>query len=182
MKPSHRLALARVLALLVVIVITVLIYKHREQAKELEMYGYPGIFLISVIANATVILPVPGLLITFSMGAVFHPIGVALASGLGAAFGEMTGYLAGFSGQAIIENAKLYTTLTGWMRKNGFLTILILAFIPNPFFDLAGMSAGAFRMPVYRFLLWCFLGKTLKMLVFAYAGATSIPWLLKFQP
>jgi membrane protein DedA with SNARE-associated domain len=34
-------------------------------------------------------------------------------------------------------------------------------------------------MPVPRFLFWTFLGKTLKMLLFAYAGASSLKWLFK---
>ena len=39
------------------------------------------------------------------MGAIFNPIGVAVAAGLGAAIGELSGYLAGFSGQGVVERA-----------------------------------------------------------------------------
>ena len=49
---------------------------------------------------------------------------------------------------------------------------------PNPLFDLAGMAAGALRMPVAKFLLWAWIGKTIKMLLFAYAGATSVGWMM----
>jgi uncharacterized membrane protein YdjX (TVP38/TMEM64 family) len=56
------------------------------------------------------------------------------------------------------------------MNKNGSLTILILAIIPNPLFDLAGLIAGAMKMPVLKFLFWCWIGETVKMLIFAYAG------------
>ena len=54
-----------------------------------------------------------------------------------------------------------------------------LAFIPNPIFDIAGAAAGALGMPIYEFLFWAWIGKTLKMLMFAYAGATSADWLLQ---
>ena len=54
------------------------------------------------------------------------------------------------------------------------LTILVLSAIPNPFFDLAGAAAGALKMPLPKFLLWCWIGETIKMLIFAYAGASSL--------
>ena len=63
------------------------------------------------------------------------------------------------------------------MRSYGGRTILVLAFIPNPLFDVAGMIAGILKMPLWKFLLFCWIGKTLKMFLFAYAGSLSIPWL-----
>jgi membrane protein YqaA with SNARE-associated domain len=114
------------------------------------------------------------------MGAIFNPIGVAIAAGLGAAVGELTGYLAGFSGQGVMERAALYERLTTWMRQHqnlAYLAILVLAFIPNPLFDLAGMASGALKLPLWKFLLACAIGKILKMLMFAYAGYYSVNWL-----
>ncbi len=175
-----RLTAARILALAAVAAISLIIFLLRDQAERLQAYGYPGIFLISVLANATVILPAPGLAITFAMGAVFHPVGVALAAGSGATLGELTGYLAGFSGQAVIQNTAAYERVKGWMSRNDAWTLAALAFIPNPLFDLAGAVAGALRIRLTRFLFWVWVGKTLKMLVFAYAGAYSIEWLARW--
>jgi uncharacterized membrane protein YdjX (TVP38/TMEM64 family) len=174
MKSGWRLALVRLLALLIVIAISIYIFSIRDQAKELAKYGYPGIFLLSILANATVLLPAPGILFVFAMGAVFNPFWVAIASGVGAAIGELSGYLAGFSGQAIVERTNYYDRIKGWMEKHNRmsnLAIMGLAFIPNPFFDLAGIASGALRIPISRFLFFCVVGKILKMLVFAYAGA-----------
>jgi uncharacterized membrane protein YdjX (TVP38/TMEM64 family) len=168
---SRRQTLVRWLALLVVVALSILIFYFRERAEQLAVYGYPGIFLLAFLAYATVLLPAPGVAVVFTMGAVFHPVGVALAAGMGAALGELSGYLAGYSGQAVIEKAEVHERLTRWMSRNGPLTILFLAAIPNPFFDLAGVAAGALKVPVTRFLLWCWLGETLKMLFFAYAGS-----------
>lgn len=176
-----RLTLIRVLALVVVIVITAYIFSIRDQVKQLETYGYPGIFLLSVLANATVILPAPGLALTFAFGAVFHPIGVALAAGSGAALGELTGYLAGFSGRGVFDDNPTYNRIVAWTERYGGWTILILAFIPNPLFDLAGAAAGALGMPIRTFLFWVWIGKTLKMLLFALAGASSIDWLFNLM-
>lgn len=174
MTPERRLAVTRVIILLVVIVISAYIFSIRDQAEKLAVYGYPGIFLLAFLSYATVLLPAPGVAVVFTMGAVFNPLGVALAAGAGAALGELSGYMAGFSGQAVIEGTKTYERLTRWMRRNGPLTVLVLSAVPNPFFDLAGVAAGALKMHVPRFLLWCWIGETIKMLFFAFAGSTSL--------
>ena len=93
-----KLTFVRVLVLLAVITLTIFLILNRDRVQELEALGYPGIFLISLFSNATLILPVPGVLFTSAMGAVFNPYWVALAAGCGAALGELTGYVAGFSG------------------------------------------------------------------------------------
>ncbi|MCL4560355.1 MAG: VTT domain-containing protein [Chloroflexi bacterium] len=178
MLANRRTNLFRLVTLLFVIAITTLVFIYREQAAQLQGYGYPGIFLLSIVANATVIIPVPGVLLTSAMGAVFNPLGVAIAAGSGAALGELTGYMAGFSGQAVVENTKRYETLTHWMQKYGDITIMLLALVPNPLFDLAGITAGTLKLPVNRFLFWCWLGKIGKMLLFAYAGSS----IMKFFP
>jgi len=169
--------LFRLLSLIAVIAITIYVYSIRDQASQFAIYGYPGIFLIALLSNATVLLPAPGIAVVFAMGSVFNPVGVALAAGAGGALGEISGYLAGFSGQVIVERAELYERMTHWMERNGSLTVLILAAIPNPFFDIAGIAAGALKMSLPRFLFWCWLGVTIKMFIFAWVGSSSIPWI-----
>jgi len=167
----------RILALVAVIGITLYIYSIREQAQEFARYGYPGIFTIALMANATVFLPAPGVAVVFAMGNVFHPFGVALAAGTGGAIGELSGYLAGFSGQVVVEHTKVYEKISPWVNKHGGWAILALSAIPNPFFDIAGIAAGVAKMPFWKFLLFCWAGQLIKMAVFAYAGAYSINWL-----
>ena len=166
-----KLTVVRVVVILLVVGLTVFLFINRDRVKELEALGYPGIFLVSLLANATLILPVPGVLFTSAMGAVFNPYLVALAAGTGATLGELTGYMAGFSGQGVIENRKWYDRVTAWMTKYGGITVLVLAFIPNPVFDIAGMVAGALRMPLWKYLIYSWIGKTGKMLIFAYGGS-----------
>ena len=174
---SLHLTILRILVLLSVIGISIYIFTIRAQAEKLSVYGYPGIFLISILANATIILPAPGIAIVFAMGGVFNPFFVGVVAGAGAAIGEISGYLAGFSGQTVIQNIKIYNRIKSWMQNYGSFTILLLAAIPNPFFDFAGMAAGALKMPIQKFIFWCVIGKVIKMLIFAYTGAYSINWL-----
>jgi uncharacterized membrane protein YdjX (TVP38/TMEM64 family) len=172
-----RLTLVRILVLVFVLALTLGLLTFRDRISSLGAYGYPGIFLLSILANATVIIPLPGVILTSAMGAIFNPFWVAVAAGSGAGLGELTGYLAGFSGRAVVERTPWQLKLESWMRKYGDITIFLLAIIPNPFFDLAGITAGALRVPVWRFLLWCVLGKIIKMLAFAYLGNAWLQWL-----
>ncbi|NLN71007.1 MAG: VTT domain-containing protein [Chloroflexi bacterium] len=174
-RASHRLSeralnVIRAFILLGVIALTVILFIYRERIQALQGLGYPGVFLFSVLANATILVPLPGVVFTSAMGAVFHPFWVSIAAGAGAALGELSGYMAGFSGRAVVEKSHRYDRVVGWMRKYGDLTILFLAFVPNPVFDLAGVLAGMLKMPVGKFLLYCLVGKILKMMLFAYAG------------
>jgi membrane protein YqaA with SNARE-associated domain len=177
-RSPHLLTALRILAVAVVVAVTVLVYAIRDRVQQFAAYGYPGVFLVALLANATVILPAPGVAVVFAMGGIFHPAGVALAAATGGALGELTGYLAGFGGQAIIERKDLYIRMSGWVRKYGGWAVLVLAAIPNPFFDLAGIAAGALKMPVWKFLLFCWLGQLVKMSLFALAGHYSLNWLL----
>jgi membrane protein DedA with SNARE-associated domain len=171
------LAVLRVAVLLLVVGVSLYIFSVRAEAGKWASYGYAGIFVISVLANATVLLPAPGIALVFALGGVLSPPLVSLAAGAGAAVGELSAYGAGFSGQAVFERTSLYERLVAWMRKYGALTTFVLAAVPNPFFDLAGMAAGAMRMPLRKFFLWCLAGKIVKMLIFAYSGAYAGGWL-----
>ena len=168
----------RALALLAVIAITIFVYSIRDRVQEFAAYGYPGVFLIALMANATVFLPAPGVAVVFAMGSIFHPLGVALAAGTGGALGELSGYLAGFSGQAVIENTNIYDRIHPWVVKYGGWAILVLSAVPNPFFDIAGVAAGITKMSLRRFLVACWIGQLIKMAMFAYAGFYSLDWLL----
>ncbi len=170
MNKEKGITILRWIALIFVVALTIVLFLNRDSIQYLERFGYFGIFLASMLTNASLILPVPGVLITSAMGAVFNPFFVALAAGGGATIGEISGYLAGFSGQKVVEKAKWHDKLEHWMRKHGDWTILVLAFIPNPAFDMVGIMAGAMKIPIYRFLIFSFIGKVLKMLVFAYGG------------
>ena len=170
MKPESRIKIARISALIIVVLLSIMIFSIRNQAEKYAVFGYPGIFFLSFLAYATVLLPAPGIAIVFTMGSIFHPLAVALSAGAGAALGETFGYIAGFSTQGIIENSNIYQNLLNWMRKNGPITILMISVIPNPFFDIAGVVAGALKFPIKKFLIWCWIGETIKMCFFAYTG------------
>ena len=179
-KSSLMTNVLRVLALLAVVGLTYYIFSIRDRVEEFEQYGLLGVFVIALMANATVLLPAPGVAIIYAMGSVFNPFLVGLAGGTGGALGELSGYLAGFSGQAVIERTDVYDRFKPWVDKYGGWAIFVLSAIPNPFFDVAGIAAGISKMRMRTFLLSTWAGQLIKMTLFALAGRYSIEWLTKF--
>jgi uncharacterized membrane protein YdjX (TVP38/TMEM64 family) len=165
---------SHIAALAFSIIITALILSFRNQLASLSRYGYLGVFIISLLGNATIVIPVPSLAVVFAGGGVLNPLMVGLVAGLGEPIGELTGYVAGYGGSAVIENRERFEQLKDWMHRRGFLTILVLSAIPNPLFDMAGMAAGVLHFPVTKFLLACWLGKTTKAIAIAYLGSLSL--------
>jgi len=169
------------LALLVVVGITVAIFLYRDQIDELGNYNYLGAFLISLAANATIILPVPGPVILFALGAVLpSPTLVGLAGGAGAAIGEISGYFFGYSGRELATKSRLYLRMVDWVRRWGVLTIFIFSLVPFFPFDLAGIAAGVLRFSFWRFLLVCWVGRTVLYIGVAWGGAMGWEALQRF--
>ncbi len=164
----------QILALTIVIALSVFILFNREKIAAMQTYSYAGVFLISLITCSTIVVPVPGWILTAAMGTALDPILVGIISGIGGTIGEMTGYLLGYGGRLIIDNFNTYTRMVQWMKKWGGITIFILALVPNPAFDLAGAAAGSLRFPVWKFLLYGALGRIPKHILFAYTGYWGI--------
>lgn len=170
----------RPLSLFFAVAVSVLIFVFRNNFSNLIGYGLTGLFIFSVIGNATVFLPAPVILTAFVAGAIFHPFLVALVISVGAAIGEITGYLAGYGGELIIQKDIRMLRARKWVEKFGLWAVFILAVIPNPFFDLAGIVAGATETPLYKFFIVVWVGKFIKFGTIAYLGANSIMLLSKF--
>ncbi len=160
--------------------VSLLAVKFRHQLRNIQELGYPGIFLVTLLSSATVVLPAPGLAFTFAMGSVLNPVLVGLVAGAGETLGELTGYVAGRAGRSAFGQDPRYERLESITRRYGALAVLVLSSVPTGVFDVIGIAAGAMRMPVLRFVGAVWVGKTLKAIAFAYAGAHSITWLTEF--
>ncbi len=153
----------------------------------LASLGYPIIFLVNVLGSLTIFLPVPGLAVVFAGGSTLHPMLVAIVAGAGMALGMIGSYVVGLSAKKAFRgsgsgSSGLFGTskakIAKWFRHYGILAAFLLAAVPNPFFDFAGLIAASVRMPLWKFLLGTFAGKTLQALVVALAGFYSVGWLV----
>ena len=177
--PTRRLRIVQILTVVAIFVAIGASLSFRDHLQELEQYGYAAVFLVGLVSNATIIFPVPGLAVSSVMGSVFNPWLVGLIGGMGQALGELTGYMAGYSGQVLVDNNPIHDRLMRWMQRHGTLTIFILAVTPNPVADVGGMTAGALRFPLWKFLASCTAGKIVKNVIFALAGYYGIEAVFK---
>jgi membrane protein YqaA with SNARE-associated domain len=142
-------------------------------------WGYLGVFIASLLGNASIILPVPSFLAVFAAGSLLNPWLVGLAAGLGAALGELTGYALGVGGRRALKSRyeKQIRLAKKIMERYGFFPILVLfAATPLPD-DVTGILAGVIRYDVRRFFLAVLIGKVVMNLGLAWAGFYG-SWLL----
>ncbi|RJQ38166.1 DedA family protein [Candidatus Microgenomates bacterium] len=136
--------------------------------------GLLGLFLINFVSNASLFISAPAFLSVIAGGSMYSPLLVALVSSLGAGLGDMVGYALGLSGRKII-NHKLekkiwFRVFENYFKKYGSIIILVLAFVPNPFFDAMGIFVGISGYSAKKFFLLILIGRFVRFLLLAYAG------------
>jgi len=144
--------------------------------------AYLVVFLVALVANMTVIAPVPiAISIMITVAQTWNPILSALAAALGGTIGELSGYYAGYAGRkiAVTNDFVGFNRVEAWIHRWGAWAIVFLAFQPVIPFDVGGLIAGAARMPIRKFLPALFAGKLPKYILLAYAGIGLIGFLPK---
>ncbi len=171
--------LGLVIAIGVIVAVGFLYFNHPDFFDRLKSYGYLGVFVVSIILNATVIIPVSNMTLILAFGATLGmPWLVGIVGGLGGGIGEMTGYLAGRSGRGLLAKNNVYNRVEGWVKKRGWIAIFFLSAFPFVF-DVVGIIAGAMRMPFWKFFLPALAGRMASYIVVAYLGSLgfkALPW------
>lgn len=175
--------LAQVTGLVAVFAIAILAVVYGDALRaRLGGAGYLAVLLLTIAGSATLVLPAPTAISVAAFGsALGNPWFVGLVAATGQTIGEFTGYYVGWSGKAVLQNVRGYATIRRWMERRGVLTLFVLALIPNPFFDIAGMVAGATRFGVLKFVLASWPGRAIKNIGFAwigYAGVEAFKWVV----
>ncbi len=164
-------------------------------------FGYFGVFLTNLASTATFYFPVPGLtaaaqtLIATEGENDNFPWLVGIAGGIGMAVGEVTAYYAGYLGAEMVRGRELpgpkrfhstinrITARISWlMDRWGMATLFTLSALPNPLFEIAGLTAGSVRMPFRRFLVSVTSGKIVRGVLIAYYGADFLDALRSVLP
>ena len=156
-------------------VIILLIFSFSDKIVELQEYGYAGVFIISLLSAATIFIPAPGWAAVIAMGGILNPYLVGIVAGIGSGMGELTGYLVG-SGARGLSDAK-FGKYKDIIRKYGLGAVFVLAFIPNPLFDMAGLVAGALKIKIWKFLIACILGRIIRYIILAHIGMFAGPYI-----
>lgn len=139
--------------------------------------GLVGLFFLSIIGNATVFIPAPAFVVACAAGPIYGALATGLVAGAGSAIGELTGYMAGYGGTAVLPQGRMYQHLHRLMQRYGPLVIFIMAALPNPAFDVGGLIAGALKMKPLVFLLATAAGKAMRLTLVAFVCTGGLPWL-----
>ena len=151
---------------------------HRV-VEHLGRLGYLGAFIVAAIANATVFIPVPYYPIIARLAQVLNVWGIILAAAAGSAIGESVAFFVGRSGRRAVQESRINNWLQRQMHHPWRAGVVLFAFSapPNPAFDVAGLIAGAFGVPLWLFLVSVFLGRIIRMSLVAFAGVW-FDWIL----
>ncbi|MFC5382603.1 VTT domain-containing protein [Aquipuribacter nitratireducens] len=143
----------------------------------LEQYAYGGSFLLSLLTNATVAVPVPyNPVVLQIMTVVEWPFLVAVLAAAGSALGESTGWWVGAQGRAVLPSEGRSGRVVTWLHRQSERRVpaagalAVLAAVPNPAFDVAGLVAGTAGLPYPLFLVATFVGRLVRFLVFVLAA------------
>ena len=136
--------------------------------------GYLGVFVFSVLTNAILFLPSGRGAVMVAGAMVLNPLAVAILTGVGGAFGELTGYGLGRSSRKVLKSVKIPRWLEGLADRHMAGTILAISIIPNPFVDTVGIIAGRLGYPVRRFLVYSIVGKVVQSIAFVYLALWNI--------
>lgn len=164
--------------LVAIVILNYIIHTNEEYFISIEKIGYFGVFISCMLLNATVLLPSSSTAVVMTMSTIYNPIIVAFFGAFGATIGEFTGYFVGYYGQNVFNMNKRINQLTYYFDRHPSLAILIFAILPLPLFDFFGILAGGAKMSKYKFFLFCFIGKLIKMELYAWLGEYTLEYLL----
>jgi membrane protein YqaA with SNARE-associated domain len=160
--------------------------------QEQASYSYLGLFFVSTIGGATVIIPVPSLVVQFTMGAVLHPAIVGAVAGFGSGIGGTLVYLFGRGGRRIFSNIgfssprsdraiiRWTARVMGWAKNRGSLVVFLMSAVLNPVFFPMAFAMGASRFRLWKFFIMCWAGNTVKSMIIAYLGYFGLAALLRW--
>ncbi|MBI2858329.1 MAG: VTT domain-containing protein [Chloroflexi bacterium] len=174
--------IAGLLSISLTIGLAYVIVTRFDIVRQMGAFGYAGAFVVSIISGATIIIPIPGIAVVFSLGAVLNPLFVGIAAGLGEALGALTIYLTGMGGRTMIEKRfpKFYPRMVEWVRHRGDWAIFAYSAIFNPLYYPLTLACGALRFGLRRFFFLSWAGKTVKCVAIAYAGYYGLRLIFKF--
>lgn len=156
-----------VLALMLFLLVSFMAWKLKDFIQKWMPLTLLGLLLTCFVMNSTVLLPSSSLLVVLEYSYVLNPLSVILVGAVGASLGELTGYMVGVEGGAIVKRFKKISRMTS-IKKRSFWWVMLFAFIPFPIFDVAGIVAGSIRMNPLKFLIASFIGKFSKMCIYVW--------------
>lgn len=132
--------------------------------------AYPGALLLTFIANAAVVVPVPYVPIVAHMATSADSAAiVVLLAALGSALGECVAFYVGRVEKELFTGHPWFERIRYFFRYESRAAIFLFFFaIPlNPIFDVGGLGAGALGMKFRTFFFPVLLGRVIRFTIIA---------------
>lgn len=176
---SKKRKILETILIVAIVGISITIFLLRDRIQSVSNVGYFGVFLLCFLANSTVLLPAPSLMIAASCALVMNPFLVAIFAALGSTLGEMVGYVFGTVSKDISPGFQKVVERIATKIHNQSLIVFVFAVLPLPLFDIVGIYSGGVKMNLGKFFLICFAGKLIKMLVYTRVY-DIIDWMMSY--
>ena len=183
-----------------IIAVCVFLVYHWEYIVRFQKFGYLGLFIMTLVTGFSIPLPVPYMVVTFTLGGVLQPALVGVTAGTGLGIGGTLLYLAGRGGRRFFPRFNIsdpadeaYSSrmarflrriklprVMNFAQRRGAVAIFVLSAFPNPFFMPMAISLGTMRFRAWRFFFACWAGQTVKALAIAYSGYLGLGSLLRW--
>lgn len=167
------------IGLAVTIVGCVLLVHYWEYIQNFKNYGYPGVFLLTFVTGSGLPIPLPYIVVVFTLGAVLNPVLLGVASGAGAAIGQQILYSVGFIGRPFLTTkdpptegfrGKTYSRIPVWARRRTPLFVFLTNVIFNPLSAPITLGVSASGFPAWKFFLLTLAAHIIKSTIIAYLG------------
>lgn len=177
LKHRHHVVIA-VVGVAVFVALNVAVYLAPIDYQALASFAYIGAFLICLLANALVAIPIPYVPIIAHLGAsAADPAIVVVLGALGSVLGESVAFLIGRAEQGLVSEHPIYRRLHRLAERRFLAGVLLFAMAAplNPLFDVAGIAAGAIGMRYRVFFIAVFAARVLRLALIVWLGGVLGP-------
>jgi membrane protein YqaA with SNARE-associated domain len=136
-------------------------------------FAYLGAFIVTLLANALIAVPIPYIPIVAHIGATAElPWLVVVLAALGSVLGESVAFLAGRLELGLVSEHPIYRRLHRVAQRPLLAGVLLFAFaaLPNPIFDVGGIAAGAVGVPYRVFFVAVLAARLVRIALIVWLG------------
>jgi len=155
------------------VALNVAVYFAPIDYQALTSFAYVGAFLVCLLANALVAIPIPYIPIIAHIGATADSAAIVVALGaLGSVLGESVAFFIGRAEEGLVSERPIYRRLHRLAERKWLAGLLVFALaVPlNPLFDVAGLAAGAIGMRYRVFFVAVFAARILRLALIVWLG------------
>ncbi|HVD30166.1 MAG TPA: VTT domain-containing protein [Methylomirabilota bacterium] len=136
-------------------------------------FAYVGAFVVTFLANALIVIPIPYIPIVAHIGATAGmPWLVVVLGALASVLGESVAFLAGRAEEGLVSEHPVYRRVHRVAQRPLLAGAMLFAFAvpPNPIFDVAGLAAGAVGVRYRVFFIAVFAARLIRLAVIVWLG------------